>query len=101
MRIGEWEISILGILANDGGSSNFREIKEKLSGHSRLKFRRMGWGPHHVASTKHKAIARAARTLEEKGLIIRKSHSGYYGQVTSIFRLEITDKGLEEYLKRV
>lgn len=100
MRIGEWELSILRILANSGGSSSFRDVKEKLSGHSQLKFRRMGWEPHHITNTKHKAITRATRTLELKELITRKGHSGYHGQFTSIYRLEITDKGLEECLKR-
>jgi len=101
MRIGKCELSILKILVNNDGKVSFREVKEKLSGHGQLKWRRMGSGIHNKTEVKHKAIVRATKTLEEKGLILRQGMAGYYKSFTRITRLKLTDKGREEYLKRL
>jgi len=103
MRVGQTELKILKILTEKEGRVSFYEVKQTLAGVGELKFRRMGYDKHHDISVQHKAIVRATKTLEEKGLIIR---SGYVSpwdnsKLTRIKFLKITEKGKEEYLKRV
>ena len=101
MRIGKCELFILEILVNNDGKTTLQEVKEKLSGHGRLKVRRMGRDTYHKAEVEHKAIVRATKTLEEKGLILRKGMVGYYNPFSRITRLILTNRGREEYLKRL
>lgn len=100
MRIGHHELTILGILLEGGGRVSFYAIKEKLSGYGNLKFRKMGFDRFHEVNIKHKALVRATKTLEEKGLINRTGYVSYWGKLSRIRWLELTPEGKMAYLLR-
>ncbi len=94
MRIGKYEYAILDLLYNNSGQQWWSEIKEKISGYSRLKFRRLGFDVYHKTNVVHKSLVRSMRTLEEKGLISN------HGE-TRFTLIDITESGKIAYIKRI
>jgi len=103
MRIGQNELKILKILMEKEGRVSFYEVKQTIAGNGELNFRRMGWDRYHKINSEHKAIVRSTKTLEEKGLIVRSGYVSPWNdaKLTRVKFLKITEKGKEEYLKRV
>jgi len=100
MRIGDRELAVLKMLVDNEGEVRFKEVKEKLSGYNRLKFRRMGYDKYYEINSIHKSLVRATKTLEEKGLIERRGWEGNYREYSRIVFLDLTELGRQEYMKR-
>lgn len=95
-------MAVLGLLIDGGGRVLFDQIKKEVSGYNGISYRRMGCEKHHAVNSVHKSLARATKTLEEKELITRKGwEAKYVNRYSKIMWMEITDKGREEYQKRV
>ena len=94
MRLGKYEYTILDLLYNNDGKQWWSEIKEKISGYSRLKFRKLGFDTYHKTNVIHKSLVRSMRTLEEKGLISN------HGE-TRFTLIDLTELGRIEYIKRM
>ena len=100
MRIGDRELTILKMLVENDGEIRFNDVKEKLSGFIRLKFRRMGYDKYYEINSIHKSLVRATKTLENKGLIKRRGWEGKYREYSKIVFLDLTELGRQEYMKR-
>ena len=93
MRIGKYELMILGLLYENEGKLWWGEIKEKISGYSKLDWNRLGYTKWYHINTIHKSLVRSIRTLLEKGLIKNMGYKRYT-------ILELTKKGKIAYIKR-
>lgn len=102
MRIGQWELKILNLLYNsDDYRARISEIKEKLSGKKKLEWHRMSRDSYEKTNIVHKSIARATKTLEDKGLVERVGYVDINQNLSKIISLELTEKGIIEYHKRM
>ena len=101
MRIGKYEMEILRILVEGDGSVPFRKIREIITGHQSLKWGKLPYDKHYEIDRLFKTLSRATKTLEEKGLIKRDGYVGYRGRISRIWRLELTEEGKNQYIKRV
>ena len=100
MRIGRNELIILQLLMENEGQTSFFRIKEKLSGSGRLNWHKMGYDRWNEANIRHKALVRATKTLEEKGLIERMGSKSWSGRLSRVLRIKLTDAGKWNYLMR-
>jgi len=93
---------VLKLIIDAGGRERFQDIKKEVTGYSGVSFRRMGWEKKDKVDSVHKSLARATKTLEDKGLITRQGWEGQYiKRYSKIVWMEITEQGREEYQKRV
>ena len=101
MRLGKYEMEILRILVNGERSVPFRKVREDITGHQSLKWGKLPYDKHYEVDRLFKTLSRATKTLEEKGLIKRDGYVGYGGRISRIWRLELTEEGRNQYIKRV
>ena len=85
-------MEILELLYSE--SKHWKEIKEQLSGESKLNWNRQSSDKWYHINTIHKSLVRSVKTLLEKGLIENKGYKRYT-------ILDITEKGKTAYLKRM
>jgi len=101
MRIGHQELAILKHLyETDEMEDHFRSIKESISGVGKLHWYRYGFDKSRALESVHKSLARATKTLEEKGLIERIGYPSDNG-LSKITWLKLTKQGIIEYHKRM
>lgn len=91
MRIGKYELAILELLYTE--SKHWREIKQTLSGYSKLDWDRLGVNKWYHINSIHKSLVRSVKTLLEKELITNTGDKRYT-------ILELTEKGKIAYIKR-
>ena len=94
MRIGKYEYAILDLLYKNDNQQWWKEIKEKISGYSKLQWYRLGFDKWHKTNVIHKSLVRSMRTLEKKGLISNRGE-------TRFTRVELTEIGKIAYIKRM
>lgn len=102
MRIGKYELEILKLLYEDEeGDLSFNKIRKAITGYPSLKWGKLSYDKYYEVDRLYKTLSRATRTLEDKGLIKRRGCESWQGKLSRVRRLEITDKGRNEYLRRV
>ena len=94
--IGRFEWYTLWGAVNFGGLVSFDELRESLSGYKSVDSRNMTAQTYRKVRKQHKALIRAANTLQRKGLvIIKKTPKSPYAMSPRAEALLLRPKGLE------